>query len=208
MRGFALLLRPFEAAGPHRPDGRGAAQTSCSATDFRLTKLDRTNVTFESPAHDFPKMIRYTLKPENVARDRERCRRSKAAGVHVQEAVSRGPFQDATFTTTLDRDDCRDRAGLLYVARWPAGRHTAADRDRPRPEGCRSTVCGCDGSGCRGARRHRPDSRRRKIRDRPCGRQRHAARSRERLRRLPHSTGPGRTSLAPRYRPDAGAPQF
>jgi hypothetical protein len=31
------------------------------ATDFTLTRIEPTSVTFENPAHDFPKMIRYTL---------------------------------------------------------------------------------------------------------------------------------------------------
>lgn len=31
------------------------------ATDFTLTKIEGTSVTFENPAHDFPKAIRYTL---------------------------------------------------------------------------------------------------------------------------------------------------
>ena len=31
------------------------------ATDFALTKIEPDSLTFENPAHDFPKMIRYTL---------------------------------------------------------------------------------------------------------------------------------------------------
>ena len=31
------------------------------ATDFTLTKIEQNSVTFENPAHDFPKMVRYTL---------------------------------------------------------------------------------------------------------------------------------------------------
>jgi hypothetical protein len=31
------------------------------ATDFRLTKLEPKDLTFENPSHDFPKMIRYAL---------------------------------------------------------------------------------------------------------------------------------------------------
>ena len=31
------------------------------ATDFTLTKIEASSLTFENPAHDFPKMIRYTL---------------------------------------------------------------------------------------------------------------------------------------------------
>ena len=34
------------------------------ATDFTLTKVDATSATFENPAHDFPKMIRYTKLPD------------------------------------------------------------------------------------------------------------------------------------------------
>lgn len=34
------------------------------ATDFYLTAIDATSATFENPAHDFPKKIRYTLKPD------------------------------------------------------------------------------------------------------------------------------------------------
>ena len=34
------------------------------ATDFTLTKIDDSSATFENPAHDFPKMIRYTKQPD------------------------------------------------------------------------------------------------------------------------------------------------
>jgi len=34
------------------------------ATDFTLTKIDATSATFENPAHDFPKMIRYAKLPD------------------------------------------------------------------------------------------------------------------------------------------------
>ena len=33
------------------------------ATDFTLTRIEPASATFENPAHDFPKMIRYTLLP-------------------------------------------------------------------------------------------------------------------------------------------------
>ena len=35
-------------------------------TDFTLTSFSAQSATFENPAHDFPKMIRYTLKPDGV----------------------------------------------------------------------------------------------------------------------------------------------
>jgi Domain of unknown function (DUF6265) len=35
-------------------------------TDFVLTALAGQSATFENPAHDFPKMIRYTLRPDGV----------------------------------------------------------------------------------------------------------------------------------------------
>src|SRR5687767_14251928 len=35
-------------------------------TEFVLTALSPTSVTFENPAHDFPKMIRYTLCPDGT----------------------------------------------------------------------------------------------------------------------------------------------
>jgi hypothetical protein len=34
------------------------------ATDFKLTKIDAESATFENPAHDFPKMIRYAKRPD------------------------------------------------------------------------------------------------------------------------------------------------
>jgi hypothetical protein len=34
------------------------------ATDFTLTTIDESSATFENPAHDFPKMIRYTKKAD------------------------------------------------------------------------------------------------------------------------------------------------
>jgi hypothetical protein len=40
------------------PNGRSPA------TDFTLTKIDENNAVFENPAHDFPKMIRYTRKED------------------------------------------------------------------------------------------------------------------------------------------------
>jgi Domain of unknown function (DUF6265) len=40
------------------PNGRSPA------TDFTLTKIDDSNAIFENPAHDFPKMIRYTRRPD------------------------------------------------------------------------------------------------------------------------------------------------
>jgi hypothetical protein len=34
------------------------------ATDFGLTAVDAASATFENPAHDFPKKIRYALRPD------------------------------------------------------------------------------------------------------------------------------------------------
>jgi hypothetical protein len=42
------------------PNGRSPA------TDFRMTRIDENSVTFENPAHDFPKTIRYSLKGEGT----------------------------------------------------------------------------------------------------------------------------------------------
>lgn len=36
------------------------------ATDFTMTKMEGSDVTFENPSHDFPKMIRYTLQPDGT----------------------------------------------------------------------------------------------------------------------------------------------
>ncbi|HVQ41797.1 MAG TPA: DUF6265 family protein [Vicinamibacterales bacterium] len=36
------------------------------ATDFFLTAIDATSATFENPLHDFPKTIRYVLKPDGA----------------------------------------------------------------------------------------------------------------------------------------------
>lgn len=36
------------------------------ATDFTLTKMEGNSLTFENPAHDYPKMIRYTLTPDGT----------------------------------------------------------------------------------------------------------------------------------------------
>jgi hypothetical protein len=35
-------------------------------TDFTLTQIDADSVTFENPAHDFPKAIRYTKRPDGT----------------------------------------------------------------------------------------------------------------------------------------------
>ena len=40
------------------PNGRSPA------TDFTLTRIDDVSATFENPAHDYPKMIRYTKRPD------------------------------------------------------------------------------------------------------------------------------------------------
>ncbi len=42
------------------PNGRAPA------VDFTLTAVDATSATFENPAHDFPKKIRYALKPDGA----------------------------------------------------------------------------------------------------------------------------------------------
>jgi len=42
------------------PNGRSPA------TDFRMTRIDTTSVTFENPAHDFPKSIRYSLRADGT----------------------------------------------------------------------------------------------------------------------------------------------
>ena len=34
------------------------------ATDFQLTAIDETSATFENPSHDFPKKIRYAIRPD------------------------------------------------------------------------------------------------------------------------------------------------
>ncbi|CAN5683747.1 hypothetical protein BH18ACI5_BH18ACI5_13080 [soil metagenome] len=36
------------------------------ATDFTMTKIEGNAVTFENPEHDFPKMIRYSLRPDGM----------------------------------------------------------------------------------------------------------------------------------------------
>jgi hypothetical protein len=33
-------------------------------TDFRLTRLEDKSATFENPAHDFPKVIKYSARPD------------------------------------------------------------------------------------------------------------------------------------------------
>ena len=42
------------------PNGRAPA------TDFTLTAIDDTSATFENPSHDFPKMIRYAVRPDGT----------------------------------------------------------------------------------------------------------------------------------------------
>ena len=36
------------------------------ATDFTLTKIDADSALFENPAHDYPKMIRYTRRADGA----------------------------------------------------------------------------------------------------------------------------------------------
>lgn len=35
-------------------------------TDFTLTRLDGESATFENPAHDYPKIIRYAMRPDDT----------------------------------------------------------------------------------------------------------------------------------------------
>lgn len=35
-------------------------------TEFAMTRLDSTSVTFENPEHDFPKMIRYNARADGA----------------------------------------------------------------------------------------------------------------------------------------------
>jgi hypothetical protein len=42
------------------PNGRSPA------TDFTLTAIDETSAAFENPAHDYPKKIRYAVKPDGA----------------------------------------------------------------------------------------------------------------------------------------------
>jgi hypothetical protein len=63
LRAFEFL-RIAEANGTllylAMPNGRSPA------TPFTLTKIDPTGATFENPAHDFPKKIRYTLASDGT----------------------------------------------------------------------------------------------------------------------------------------------
>lgn len=43
-----------------------AMPNAAPATEFVLTKIDADSATFENPAHDFPKMIRYVRKPDGT----------------------------------------------------------------------------------------------------------------------------------------------
>jgi hypothetical protein len=43
-----------------------AMPNAAAPTDFHLTKIDADSATFENPAHDFPKMIRYVRKPDGT----------------------------------------------------------------------------------------------------------------------------------------------
>ena len=42
------------------PNGRSPA------TDFTMTRIEANSVTFENPAHDFPKAIRYALRADGT----------------------------------------------------------------------------------------------------------------------------------------------
>ena len=80
----------------HRPAQRRLVYTAMPngrqpATDFTLTKIEQNSVTFENPAHDFPKMVRYTLGAdgtlEAVVSGTEQ---QKPQVFRVQEAMNRG----------------------------------------------------------------------------------------------------------------------
>lgn len=43
-----------------------AMPNAAAPTEFVLTKIDADSATFENPAHDFPKMIRYVRKPDGA----------------------------------------------------------------------------------------------------------------------------------------------
>jgi len=46
--------------------GYTAMPNAVPPTEFVLTKIDADSATFENPAHDFPKMIRYVRKPDGT----------------------------------------------------------------------------------------------------------------------------------------------
>jgi Domain of unknown function (DUF6265) len=58
-------------------------------TEFVLTELSNQRATFENPAHDFPKMIQYLLRPDGT----------------LEARVSDGAQKAQTFTYTRQRPD-------------------------------------------------------------------------------------------------------
>ena len=63
MNGFEFLCIVERDGGlvyQAMPNGR------IPATDFTLTRIEGESATFENPAHDFPKMIRYTRRPDGT----------------------------------------------------------------------------------------------------------------------------------------------
>jgi hypothetical protein len=63
MNGFEFLCVVERNGGltyQAMPNGRQPA------TDFRLTAMGPNSLTFENPAHDFPKMVRYRLGPDGT----------------------------------------------------------------------------------------------------------------------------------------------
>jgi hypothetical protein len=56
------------------------------ATDFRMTQIESNSVTFENPSHDFPKKIRYRLRPDGTL-----------------EATASGAAADRALTFTFTR---------------------------------------------------------------------------------------------------------
>lgn len=41
-----------------------AMPNAAAPTDFTLTRIDAESATFENPAHDFPKMVRYAKRSD------------------------------------------------------------------------------------------------------------------------------------------------
>jgi hypothetical protein len=89
MSAFEFLCIAERAGGlvyTAMPNGR------TPATDFTLTAIDDSSATFENPSHDFPKMIRYALKPDGT----------------LEAAISGGPGQKPT-TFTFKKVGTSDR---------------------------------------------------------------------------------------------------
>src|SRR5262249_57432516 len=103
-----------------QPDGR-------PPTDFVLTEVSADSATFENPAHDFPKMIRYSKRSDGTLEARISDGGQKGASFIFR----RMPWQQFRDIHRLKLSDGCCRQGSASRCPRPASIPSACHRDHP-----------------------------------------------------------------------------